>query len=473
MNLTHTRRTLLFSFLAAILITGCSSEDAASDNQQEQSQTEQEEPAEQQPEEDTSDEQSDQASDGDQSNQDDQSAEDDQPSDEDQSNQDDQEQTGDESQQNDSDENMSLTKDEAAEVLSEYEDTFMVKTNEGTVENYNTKEELLSHFKTIMSEQLAQSYLDDFFRMQDGELMMVATEPPVWLNSENEYQYNKENDSTYHVVQSKSSELRGEREYTFELAYADEGWIVDDVSSVKSGQLSKAEAEDLVREYLGNEIEDSTIVEYDHMEQEQYVIHVYDQVEDGEGSHTATIGWYKVDPVSEEITSLFDDDQGSSQQIKEKANQVLDTILNKDMDALASYVHPEKGLLISPYVNISDEDVVFEKQEVAKLFEMNEAYTWGYQDGSGKPMKSTPQEYFQRYQEFSEVDKVIVDNLKQRGNVELNIKEYFPESHVVEFYKNGTEENSNMDWSSLYVVFQQDGEGEWKAVALVSGQWTV
>jgi hypothetical protein len=468
MNLTHTRRTLLFSFLAAILITGCSSEEAATDNQQEQNQAEQEEPADQQTEDDTSDDQSDQASDGEQSDQGDQPTEDDQTSDE-------QEQTGDETPKNDSEANMNLTKEEAAEILSQYEDTFMVKTSsDGTVENYSTKEELLSHFKTIMSEQLANSYLDDFFRMQDGELMMVATEPPVWLNPENEYQLNKQNDTTYHVVQSKSSELRGDREYTFELIFQDGQWIVNDVSSVEtSGQLTKAEAEELVRQHLGNDIKESTIVEYDHMEQEQYVIHVYDQIEDEDGSHTATYGWYKVDPASEEITSLFDNEQGSSQQIKEKANKVLDAVLNKEMDTLASYVHPEKGLLISPYVHISEDAVVFQKQEVENLLEMNETYTWGYQDGSGKPMKSVPAEYFQRYQEFTEVDKVIVDDLKQRGNVEINIKEYFPGSHVVEFYKSGTEENTNMDWASLYVVFQKNSEGEWKVVALVSGQWTI
>ncbi|WP_421383510.1 hypothetical protein ACOJQI_03245 [Bacillus salacetis] len=470
MRLASTRKTLLFSFLAAILVTGCSSEEAGTNDQQETDQAAQEEPNDSN--ENTPDGQGEEE----------QANEENPADDEEQSNQDHEEEQTDsddqqtEEEQNEEDSSQDLSKEEAAEVLQEYENTFMVKTStDGTVENYGTKEELLSHFKTIMSQELAQNYVDDFFRMDNGQLKMVATEPPVWLDPENDYQLNKQNESTYHVVQSKSSELRGDREYTFQLAYKNGQWIVDEVSSAKSGEVTKREAEESVRNHLGNDITESTIVEYDHMEQNQYVIHVYDQIEDEEGSHTATYGWYKVDPATGEITSLFGDDEQTSrsQQIKEKADNVLDALLNKDMDTLASYVHQEKGLLISPYVNISDEDVVFEQEQVANLFEMKETYTWGYQDGSGKPMKSTPQEYFQRYQDFAEVDKVIVDDLKQRGNVQMNIKEYFPESHVVEFYKNGTEENSNMDWSSLYIVFQKNSEGEWKAVALVSGQWTI
>ncbi|EDL64077.1 hypothetical protein [Bacillus sp. SG-1] len=370
MKLTSTGKAILFCFLAAVLAAGCSSEEAGTNNQEENpGETQQSDNQAEQDEQQTDDNGTDTEEDGQQSE--------------------------------DSPEDMSLTKEEAADILQQYETTFMVETNEdGTVEAYETEEELLSHFKTIMSDELAQTYVDEFFREDSGQLKIIATEPPVWLNPEVDYEFNKKNETTYHVVQRKNSELRGDREYTFELKYQSNQWIVSEVSSEKL-------------------------------------------------------------------------DQVSSQQIKEKADNMLHALLKKDMDTVAGFVHSKKGLLISPYVNLTKEDVVLKKQEVAGVYELNETYTWGYEAGSGKPIEATPKEYFQRYQDFAEFDKVIVDDIEQRGNVTMNIKEYFPDSQVVEFYKDGTEENSNMDWSSLYIVLQEDSEGEWKAVALVSGQWTI
>ncbi|WP_201712943.1 hypothetical protein [Rossellomorea arthrocnemi] len=471
MNFISTRKIILFSFLAAILMTGCSTEDAATEPQSQTGQEEKGNPSDQisdknQPDDEGSrtEEQAgqkDESSSGNQTTEGDKNSQEENPKEEDHA-------------ENGSETDHTLTKEQAAKILQDYKNTFMVDTSsEGTVEKYQTKEELLSHYQSIMSEELAQGYVDDFFKMENGKLKMVATEPPVWLNPDQEYKVNEQDHTTYHVIQSKSSQLRGDREYTFELEYEKDHWMVADVSSEKSGKLTKKQAEQLVKQHLGDEISESMSVEYDHMEQNQFVIHVYEQIDKGGESHIATYGWYEVNPETEEVTSLFDDGQEDSAQIKEKAQKVLDAILNDDMSTLASFVHPDKGLLISPYVNINGEDVVFQKQDIDNLYENEKIYTWGYQDGSGKPMKSTPQEYFQRYQEFSEVDQVIVDDLKQRGNVKMNIKEYFPNSHVVEFYKKGTKENANMDWSSLYIVFHKNNEGEWKAVALVSGQWTI
>ncbi|RIW28061.1 hypothetical protein D3H55_22315 [Bacillus salacetis] len=490
MDFNTTRKTLLFSFLAAVLMTGCSAEETATNPQTETGQDDtngsqqegggiSEEPSGQ--DENQANDEGTRAEDltGEddngtgQTNEEEENRKDEQTTEEEQNTQE-QDQEEETNEHNGTESGRTLTKEQAAEVLQEYEKTFMVETNsEGTVENHPSKEELLSHYRTIMSEELAQGYLEDFFKTENGNLKMVATEPPVWLNPENEYKVNEQSDGTYHVIQSKSSQLRGNREYTFELEYMSGHWQVADVSSVKSGRLTKSGAEQIVRQHLGDDIDKNMIVEYDHMEQDQFGIHVYEQAGKEEESHTATYGWYKVDPETEEVTSLFGNEQEDSAHLKEKANEVLNNILKEDMNALADYVHSEKGLLISPFVNISEKDKVFEKQEVSSLLENEKAYLWGYQDGSGKPMKSTPPEYFQRYQDFSQVDKVIVDDIKQRGNVKMNIKDYFPDSHIVEFYKNGTEENSNIDWSSLYIVFQKNNAGEWKAVALVSGQWTV
>lgn len=66
--------------------------------------------------------------------------------------------------------------------------------------------------------------------------------------------------------------------------------------------MSSAEAEQKVREYLintGKYI--PSIIEFDHEENNAYVIHCYDIIVD----HTATSGWYYVDKSTGNVTSMF------------------------------------------------------------------------------------------------------------------------------------------------------------------------
>ncbi|MRH41082.1 hypothetical protein GH741_00150 [Aquibacillus halophilus] len=162
--------------------------------------------------------------------------------------------------------------------------------------------------------------------------------------------------------------------------------------------------------------------------------------------------------------------------IEEKAETIIQAIHNRNMESLAEQVHPEKGLLFSPYVFIQEDAVVFEKNQVATLLNDNEQYLWGHSDGSGEPIELTPNEYFDQFLDIEallEPDEILVDQVKQRGNSINNLKEVFPESTVVEYYHSGTEEYDGMDWSSVNLVFEQDQNGSWKLVAIVKDQWTI
>ncbi|WP_223702348.1 hypothetical protein [Sutcliffiella deserti] len=131
-----------------------------------------------------------------------------------------------------------LTKEEAQTVLEDYKNTFQVeKTAEGIVENYDSKEELLAHYKTRMAEELAESYLDYFYRVENGNLRIIATEPPVWLDPDQEFELRILEDSTYQIVQSRESQLRGNREYSFVITYNAEvdNWVVSEVKSREVG----------------------------------------------------------------------------------------------------------------------------------------------------------------------------------------------------------------------------------------------
>ena len=78
-----------------------------------------------------------------------------------------------------------------------------------------------------------------------------------------------------------------------------------EVRDADSRPLTKKEAEDLVRNYLQLEDRPEVKVQFDHEEDGRYVIHVYEIVGSGEESHTATLGWYYVDPKTQKIESMF------------------------------------------------------------------------------------------------------------------------------------------------------------------------
>ncbi len=159
--------------------------------------------------------------------------------------------------------------------------------------------------------------------------------------------------------------------------------------------------------------------------------------------------------------------------LKEQANQIIEILADQNFEELATYVQEEKGLLYSPYVSVNENDLVFKPSEVATFKKDTEEYVWGVEDGSGFPIELTPVEYHEEYvyqADYLNPDEVTFDKTDSRGNMINNIKEFFPESHHVEFYKEGQEE---LDWSSLYVVFEPNEKGEWKLVALVNDEWTI
>ncbi|TFB15102.1 hypothetical protein E3U55_12685 [Filobacillus milosensis] len=161
--------------------------------------------------------------------------------------------------------------------------------------------------------------------------------------------------------------------------------------------------------------------------------------------------------------------------IKQQADEVINHIAQKNTEDLSKMVHEEKGLLFSPYVNISEQAQVFNLEQVDNFLNDSKTYTWGTQDGSGKPIELTPADYFEEYiydRDYKNADEVLYDENKTRGTMKNNINEVFPNSKVVEYYIEPSEEGG-MDWNSLNLVFQENSEGEWKLVAIVHDQWTI
>ena len=70
--------------------------------------------------------------------------------------------------------------------------------------------------------------------------------------------------------------------------------------------ISKSKAIYLVKDMFKNYAYVPSIIEVDHIEGNNYVVHVYEVIKDDEKTcHTATIGWYYVDMYTGKIESIF------------------------------------------------------------------------------------------------------------------------------------------------------------------------
>lgn len=195
----------------------------------------------------------------------------------------------------------------------------------------------------------------------------------------------------------------------------------------------------------------------------------------------------KVKEKDEQISKLQEEKKQLEDKIKEleKGNSnllsrtidVMELIKEKDMEGLSEYVHPTKGLRFSPYVYVElEKDQVFTKEEVAKLDENNEVYTWGNYDGSGEPIDLNFNDYYNRFvydKDFANPHIIGNNTVIGQGNTINNIQEAYAGGHFIEFHFTGFEEGyEGMDWRSLILVFEQH-EGQWYLVGIAHNEWTI
>ncbi|RCW77291.1 hypothetical protein [Saliterribacillus persicus] len=161
---------------------------------------------------------------------------------------------------------------------------------------------------------------------------------------------------------------------------------------------------------------------------------------------------------------------------EQAAQNIMEILDRQDMNQLAEEVHDEKGLLFSPYIHVEETAQVFTPAEVEELLSPeSNAYNWGTYDGRGDPIELTPAQYIEEFVPTERVrapDEINVNEYISRGNTISNLEERFSEATVVEYYVEGTNEYEGMDWFAVNFVLEQNENGVWKLVAIVSDQWT-
>ncbi|WP_026703102.1 hypothetical protein [Salibacterium aidingense] len=309
-----------------------------------------------------------------------------------------------------------LTEEKAFQLMADYEESFTSLINETDsqkVESYQTTDEVRQHFEGVMSEDLASWMTDSYFREEADGVYVIAKDAPTWLQEDQPFELEEESEGHVRIVQERNNNLLGHVEMIYHAAYVDGQWMVDEIET--------------------NELEDSN--------------------------------------------SPGDNADGHQQEVAEAAQSVVDYLVSQDMPRLAELVHPEKGVLFSPYVHVEEDDAqVLQAGEIENFFQDEEQYVWGTQDGSGRTIEMTPSEYYEEYiyeADLSDPDEINVEEIEERSTMTNNIKDVFPEATVVEYYIEGSGENAEMSWSALNIVMEQDENGEWKVVAIVHDEWTI
>ncbi len=158
------------------------------------------------------------------------------------------------------------------------------------------------------------------------------------------------------------------------------------------------------------------------------------------------------------------------------ALRAIELIKAKDWAGLATMVHPEAGVRFSPYPHVEmDSDKVFTNQQVAALASDTTEYEWGAYDGSGDPIRLTFDGYYQRFiydKDFAQAPMIGRDQIIGVGNAIENVKAAYPNARFIEFHFPGTEEYNGIDWRSLKLVLQQQGD-TWYLIGIIHGEWTI
>jgi len=162
--------------------------------------------------------------------------------------------------------------------------------------------------------------------------------------------------------------------------------------------------------------------------------------------------------------------------IEKVAENVLETLKDKDYKAFGSHFHPIEGVRFSPYGFIDQTHKHVVAKDFLEAIDKNWTLTWGHFDGSGDAIKMKVKPYIQKFiynADYLNADKKSYDEFIAQGNTINNLKESYPQLHFVEYYFKGFDEKYNgLDWTSLRLVFKKY-ENAYYVVAVVHDQWTI
>ncbi|WP_203457004.1 hypothetical protein [Paenibacillus tepidiphilus] len=171
-------------------------------------------------------------------------------------------------------------------------------------------------------------------------------------------------------------------------------------------------------------------------------------------------------------------DEGQPPTALEAAKTVLRALSRGDMETVAAWAHPDRGVRFSPYAYVDvQRDIVLTRDELGSAMDDNTKRVWREFAGSGELIELTFADYYKKFvydaDFFSDAEIALNQGLGQ-GTTVNNINEVYPaETHdFVEYHIDGIDPAvEGMDWRSLRLVFEKM-DGDHALVGIVHDQWT-
>jgi len=156
------------------------------------------------------------------------------------------------------------------------------------------------------------------------------------------------------------------------------------------------------------------------------------------------------------------------------AYRVLEYIRDDDFVSLSHVVHPEYGVVLSPYATINlATDRRFSAEQIAAIDTDTNVYVWGVYNGRGEPIELTPAEYFDKFvpaADFFDAKIIGINRIVRSGNALENITEVFPNVQFIDFHISGGDSIEAPDWSSLRLGFEEY-DGYFRLITIVYSTW--
>jgi hypothetical protein len=183
----------------------------------------------------------------------------------------------------------------------------------------------------------------------------------------------------------------------------------------------------------------------------------------------ATTGW-----VSGKYLACRLSPEQAGQVIGAEADQVMRALAARDMQLLASFVHPVKGLRFSADASIDEKGIVLSATQIKTALSDPMKRVWGYDDASGSPIRLTFAQYYRAFVydlDFARAPERGFNSFTGETTTQNTIWELYPSAIAVEYHIPG-DHAADGKWASLRLVFEQQS-GQWRLTAIVHDAWTI
>lgn len=96
----------------------------------------------------------------------------------------------------------------------------------GKVLKFKTKAEWVEHMSEVMDEQMAQTYADEYYTEQDGELYLIPRGGPAMFLLDQPYEMKKVGERKAQAIQKSEDIMYGKYELIIAFEYRDSRWII-------------------------------------------------------------------------------------------------------------------------------------------------------------------------------------------------------------------------------------------------------